>query len=130
MSAGVANSVISGPVEHIKIRLQTQPDGVGRLYSGPWDCTKQVVQKFGYKALFRAQAISIVREAQAYGFYFLTFETMINEIVKRRGQTRQDVPTWLVGVAGGTSGVAFWLSSYPLDVVKMLNKLEKDLDSL
>ena len=31
--AGVANAPLSGPIEHIRIRLQSQPHGAGRLYS-------------------------------------------------------------------------------------------------
>lgn len=123
-SAGIANSAISGPIEHIRIRLQTQPHGNARLYSGPWDCIKQVVQKSGYKGLFNGQNISIIREAQAYGCYFLTFEILMNKIVKKRRQKRAEVPVWLVGIAGAMSGMAFWLGSYPLDVVK--SKLQSD----
>ena len=31
--AGLANTPLSSPIEHIRIRLQTQPHGVNRLYS-------------------------------------------------------------------------------------------------
>ena len=40
--AGVTNSVISGPIEHVRIRLQAQPHGAGRLYSGPLDCVRKI----------------------------------------------------------------------------------------
>ena len=29
--AGIANTVLSSPIEHVRIRLQTQPHGAGRL---------------------------------------------------------------------------------------------------
>jgi solute carrier family 25 (mitochondrial carnitine/acylcarnitine transporter), member 20/29 len=38
--AGVANSFVAGPVEHVRIRLQAQQT---KLYAGPWDCIKQYV---------------------------------------------------------------------------------------
>ena len=41
--AGVANGVISGPIEHVRIRLQTQPHGAARLYAGPLDCVRKLV---------------------------------------------------------------------------------------
>src|SRR5690606_38055599 len=40
--AGVANSVLSGPIEHVRIRMQTQPHGAQRLYSGPLDCVRKL----------------------------------------------------------------------------------------
>lgn len=38
VSAGVANSFVAGPVEHIRIRLQTQAT---QIYSGPLDCARK-----------------------------------------------------------------------------------------
>lgn len=38
VSAGVANSIVAGPVEHIRIRLQTQAT---KVYNGPLDCARK-----------------------------------------------------------------------------------------
>lgn len=39
-AGGIANSVIAGPIEHVRIRLQTQQTAI---YSGPFDCLRQYV---------------------------------------------------------------------------------------
>ncbi|KAL8954443.1 MAG: hypothetical protein Q9193_007243, partial [Seirophora villosa] len=66
--AGLANSVLSGPIEHVRIRLQTQPHGAGRLYSGPLDCVRKLGAHEGImQGLYRGQAVTLLREAQAYG---------------------------------------------------------------
>lgn len=39
-AGGIANSVIAGPIEQVRIRLQTQQSPI---YSGPFNCLKQYV---------------------------------------------------------------------------------------
>ncbi|KAL8858416.1 MAG: hypothetical protein Q9178_005097 [Gyalolechia marmorata] len=68
--AGLANSYLSGPIEHVRIRLQTQPHGAGRLYNGPLDCVRKLVkQGGGIGGLYRGQAVTLAREAMAYGVW-------------------------------------------------------------
>ncbi|OAA64701.1 mitochondrial carrier protein [Niveomyces insectorum RCEF 264] len=128
--AGVANSVLSGPIEHVRIRLQTQPHGAARLYAGPLDCVRQLVAKSGGglagwgRGLYRGQVVTVWREAQAYGVWFLTFEWLMNADARRNGIARTDVPQYKVAFYGGLAGEALWLSSYPFDVVK--SKMQTD----
>ncbi|KAL8815673.1 MAG: hypothetical protein Q9223_005210 [Gallowayella weberi] len=66
--AGLANSFLSGPIEHVRIRLQTQPHGAGRLYNGPVDCVRKLVQQGGgIGGVYRGQAVTVAREGMAYG---------------------------------------------------------------
>ncbi|KAL9609042.1 MAG: hypothetical protein Q9167_006163 [Letrouitia subvulpina] len=83
--AGLANSFLSGPIEHVRIRLQTQPhDPSKRLYSGPIDCMRKLSAHEGVLAgLYRGQAVTLLREAQAYGVWFLVFEYLMNADAKR-----------------------------------------------
>ncbi|KAJ9148646.1 hypothetical protein NKR23_g4852 [Pleurostoma richardsiae] len=125
--AGVANSVISGPIEHVRIRLQTQPHGAGRLYSGPWDCVRKMGAQSGggvLRGLYRGEAVTVVREAQAYGVWFLAFEWLMNRDAARSGKDRKDIPAYKVAFYGGLAGEALWLASYPFDVVK--SKMQTD----
>ncbi|KAH9904448.1 mitochondrial carrier [Xylariomycetidae sp. FL2044] len=125
--AGLANSVISGPIEHVRIRLQTQPHGAARLYSGPLDCVRQLssARSGGVsRGLYRGSAVTVLREAQAYGVWFLAFEYLMNADAARNGVARRDVPSWKVALYGGLAGEALWLGSYPLDVVK--SKMQTD----
>ncbi|KAI9860192.1 MAG: hypothetical protein M1813_006302 [Trichoglossum hirsutum] len=123
--AGVANSVISGPIEHVRIRLQTQPHGNARLYNGPIDCIRKLSAHQGVlRGLYRGEVVTILREAQAYGMWFLTFEYLMNSDAQRNKIERKDIPSWKVATYGGLAGEALWLWSYPLDVVK--SKMQSD----
>lgn len=123
--AGVANSVISGPIEHVRIRLQTQPHGAARLYNGPLDCVRKLSAHQGVLAgLYRGEAVTIIREAQAYGVWFLAFEYMMNADAARNKIERKEIPSWKIAFYGGLAGEALWLSSYPFDVVK--SKMQSD----
>lgn len=123
--AGVTNSVLSTPIEHVRIRLQTQPHGKDRLYSGPIDCMKKLSAHEGVlRGLYRGQAVTILREATAYGTWFLTFEYLMNADMKRNNVQRKEISTPKVAFYGGLAGEALWIASYPFDVVK--SKMQSD----
>lgn len=124
-AAGIANSPLSGPIEHVRIRLQTQPHGEGRLYSGPIDCIRKLSAHEGvFKGLYRGQAATILREVTAYGSWFLTFEYLMNADAKRNLRPRKEISNLKVAFYGGLAGEALWLASYPFDVVK--SKMQSD----
>ncbi|KAJ2904565.1 hypothetical protein MKZ38_007764 [Zalerion maritima] len=124
--AGIANSVISGPIEHVRIRLQTQPHGDKRLYNGPLDCARKMGKQAGgiLPAIYRGEAVTIIREAQAYGMWFLSFEWMMNKHAERNKMPRDQIPAYMIAFYGGLAGEVLWLGSYPFDVVK--SKMQTD----
>lgn len=63
---GLTNSIISGPVEHIRIRLQTQTKGVdGKYpYSGPWDACRKIYATDGMRGIFYGQGATLLRSVQ------------------------------------------------------------------
>ncbi|KAK5129773.1 hypothetical protein LTR08_002839 [Meristemomyces frigidus] len=124
--AGIANTLLSSPIEHIRIRMQTQPHGAGRLYAGPVDCIRQLARSPSIpRGLYRGTSVTFLREAQAYGCWFLSFEyLMAAELRRNPGLTRKEVPTWKIAAYGGLAGEMLWISSYPFDVVK--SKMQTD----
>ncbi|EXJ89712.1 solute carrier family 25, member 46 [Capronia epimyces CBS 606.96] len=123
--AGLTNSVLSGPIEHVRIRLQTQPHGANRLYSGPVDCVKKLSSHEGIlRGLYRGQVVTLWREAQAYGVWFLTFEYLMARDMERNNVKRSDISSYKVAFYGGLAGEALWIASYPFDVVK--SKMQSD----
>jgi solute carrier family 25 carnitine/acylcarnitine transporter 20/29 len=123
--AGIANTVLSSPIEHIRIRLQTQPHGAGRLYDGPIDCVRKLSAHQGVLAgVYRGTAVTYLREAQAYGVWFTSFEYLMNADAKRNGIDRKEISTLKIAMYGGLAGEMLWLSSYPFDVVK--SKMQSD----
>jgi solute carrier family 25 carnitine/acylcarnitine transporter 20/29 len=77
--AGLANSVISGPMEHVRIRLQVQ-QGVGE-YKGPGDFISKVYRQYGVGGLFKGQGITLLREGHGFGVYFAVYEYFIQRVV-------------------------------------------------
>ena len=125
--AGLTNSVLSGPIEHVRIRLQTQPHGANRLYAGPLDCIRKLASPASggvVRGLYRGQAVTYFREAQAYGVWFLSFEYLMARDMARNNVQRKDISSGKVAFYGGLAGEALWISSYPFDVVK--SKMQSD----
>ncbi|KAL8931160.1 MAG: hypothetical protein Q9211_007185, partial [Gyalolechia sp. 1 TL-2023] len=123
--AGLANSFLSGPIEHVRIRLQTQPHGAGRLYDGPLDCVRKLGAHEGVlRGVYRGQAVTLMREAQAYGVWFLSFEYMMNRHARVNAMPRSEISAPLIALYGGIAGEALWMASYPFDVVK--SKMQSD----
>lgn len=120
----MTNSVISGPIEHIRIRLQTQPNGELRIYSGPVDCVKKIVSQEGMSGLYRGQAVTLLREFHGYGIWFAAFEALMSLETRKKKIAREDIPSWKVALYGGLAGEALWLGSHPLDVIK--SKMQSD----
>lgn len=126
--AGISNTLLSSPIEHVRIRLQTQPHSP-RLYASPLDCIRKLSSPANggvTHGLYRGTSITLLREAQAYGFWFLTFEYLMAWDLQRGGPgaKREDIPGWKVAAYGGLAGEMLWISSYPMDVVK--SKLQSD----
>ncbi|KAJ2772623.1 Mitochondrial carrier protein ymc2 [Coemansia nantahalensis] len=123
-TAGVANSIVSGPVEHIRVRLQVQTAGAAAQYRGPGDCIAQIYRGHGLAGIYRGQTSTLLRELNGYGMYFLAYEALIQRTVRATGRPRAEIPSSQVCLYGGAAGLAMWLTSYPIDVVK--SKMQTD----
>ncbi|CAG8762435.1 6884_t:CDS:2, partial [Dentiscutata erythropus] len=129
-AAGIANSVISGPVEHIRTRLQvqitpTQSNSSAKksmLYSGPIDCIKKIYSSHGIRGIYKGQMMTMVREFHGYGTYFFLYE-----FLKRSdgyGKNPRGIESWKSYLFGALAGYGMWLIIYPLDIVK--SKIQTD----
>lgn len=120
--AGFANGFLASPIEHIRIRLQTQTSGTG--FAGPIDCAKQVYAAGGLsKGIFKGLAPTLFREGVGMGIYFATYEALIARQAAA-GVARDEIPPWKLCMFGGLSGYALWMAIYPVDVLK--SKLQTD----
>ncbi|CAO3702608.1 unnamed protein product [Rhizopus stolonifer] len=121
-ASGIANSFVSGPVEHIRTRLQVQ---TGSGYSGPLDCIRQIYRSHGLAGIYKGQGITMLREFQGYGAYFLAYEWLVQRSMKvNHLKKRSEIETWKVCAFGATAGYAMWLTIYPMDAIK--SKLQTD----
>lgn len=58
--------LIQGPVELIRIRLQTQ-SGKNKQYTGPIDCIRKIYKAGGIRALYRGMGPTVGREGHGMG---------------------------------------------------------------
>ncbi|GMK53699.1 hypothetical protein CspeluHIS016_0102850 [Cutaneotrichosporon spelunceum] len=121
--AGAANTVVAGPVEHIRIRLQTQPSNP-RLYNGPLDCVRKIFAQNGLPGVFKGQVSTVCRDGFGYGFYFLAYEALVQRHIRKNNCKREDMSPLSSLTYGAIAGYALWASIYPIDVVK--SKLQTD----
>ncbi|XP_041489178.1 mitochondrial basic amino acids transporter isoform X1 [Microtus oregoni] len=120
-AAGAIQCVICCPMELAKTRLQLQDVGPARTYKGSLDCLVQIYRHEGLRGINRGMVSTLLRETPSFGVYFLTYDVL----TRAMGCEPDDhllVPKLLL--AGGTSGITSWLSTYPMDVVK--SRLQAD----
>ncbi|KAF8513913.1 mitochondrial carrier [Hysterangium stoloniferum] len=115
--AGVANALVSGPVEHIRIRMQTQPS-VNPLYAGPWDAIRKISSAHGIGGVFKGQTATFGRDGIGYAAYFWAYEELMQWEMHRKGITRDQVPAPKTVLFGAAAGYALWACIYPIDVIK------------
>ncbi|KAF8627765.1 hypothetical protein AX17_006130 [Amanita inopinata Kibby_2008] len=112
--AGAANSVLASPVEMFKVRMQGQ-------YGAKTDKRLRVVvnemwSQWGFRqGIMRGYWITVAREIPAYAGFYTAFEFSKRRFTAIYGK---DLPVWALLASGSTGGIAYWLSCYPLDVVK------------
>ncbi|KAF8005331.1 hypothetical protein HF325_000788 [Metschnikowia pulcherrima] len=112
--AGAVNTPVTAPVEQLRILSQSSTKTTSLK-----DTVKEIYNARGLAGLYRGTTITLVREVQAYGVWFLTYESLIQYLITNRGYgLRGDIPTLELLGCGALAGNALWLSSYPLDVIK------------
>jgi len=120
--AGAANAILASPVEMFKVRMQGQ-------YGGKEDQRLRAVfaevAKDGFRrGIMRGYWVTLAREIPAYAGFYAAFETAKRRFQKSLGTT--NLPVWALVASGSCGGVAYWLSCYPLDVIKSRVQLSKD----
>lgn len=123
--AGFANGFLASPIEHIRIRLQTQTGSV-KEFNGPIDCFKKLSKNglFSSSGVFKGLTPTLFRESVGLGIYFATYEALIAREFDKFKVKRTDIPAWKLCLFGGLSGYTLWIGIYPVDVIK--SKLQTD----
>ena len=110
--SGAVGSFVVTPVERIKCVMQATPAGT---YASPLDCVRELLRSDGGGGLaFRGLGATLLREVPAYGFYFVSYESVKAALI---GQAT--VPAALIPLIGGAvAGAMAWIPVYPIDVIK------------
>jgi len=123
--SGVCSAFILTPVELVKCRLQIQREGVQRLYTGPVDVVRKILNKEGIEGLWRGNVSCLIREVPGNAAWFSFYETVRTQFQKYLNiERRKDLPLIWNALAGSCAGIAYWLVPFPADTVK--SRLQTD----
>lgn len=115
LTGGITNSFLASPIEHVRIRLQTQTgSGQAAEFKGPVDCIKKLRSQ---KGLMRGLTPTLIREGHGCGTYFLVYEALVAREINK-GFKRTDIPAWKLCSFGALAGTTLWMMVYPIDVIK------------
>ena len=125
--AGIANGIVSCPVEHIRIRtsyhlpvppatntnihlflrlgLQTQ-SATNPIYKGPGDAISKIFREHGVAGIFKGQGVTFLREATGYGMYFLTYEKLVQREMREKNIRRDQISPLNAILYGALAGYA------------------------
>ncbi|KAJ4489176.1 mitochondrial carrier domain-containing protein [Lentinula lateritia] len=112
--AGAANTILASPVEMFKVRMQGQ-------YGGAQDkrlsaVAREMWTQWGFrKGVMRGYWVTMAREIPAYAGFYTAYEFSKRKFASIYGS---ELPVWALLASGSTGGIAYWLSCYPLDVIK------------
>lgn len=115
--AGLSQSIVICPMEHLKCRLQVAS---GSSYSGPLHVMSDILATNGIRGLYRGWYSTLWREVPGFAFYFGFYDYMKNRINARlRKYDPNHDHHWMTSaVAGGISGSISWFLIYPMDIIK------------
>ena len=119
--AGLVQTFIRCPVEQIKVVMQARNRaGSSTLapYSSTWACIRHVLRTEGVvSGFYRSFTPTLSREIPQYAIYYPTYE-LTRRMLLQPGQPVSSLSPLYTALAGGCAGVAQWVPTYALDVVK------------
>lgn len=118
---GTVGSLLVGPAEHMRIRMQIQGTQDLKVYSGSLDAGVKIFKKYGIKGVNQGLFATIVREIGFCSGFFSFYE-----IFKRQLRDSPDTPPspFQVFIAGGITGIFTWSLIFPADTLKSIAQTE------
>lgn len=104
--AGGCNTLVACPQDLLKSQLQVLRVGSAPRWRAILEHTGWLLRVHGWRVLYRGWPSLVLRDTIGYGCLFHVFEA---------GKQQKTVPPWL---ASGLAGVAFYLTTMPIDRVK------------
>lgn len=133
--AGLIQTFVRCPVEQIKVVMQARNragSATEAPYKSTWNCVVSVYRTEGLsKGFYRSFIPTLSREIPQYAIYYPTYEVTKAAFIKLKqtALNKASSPDQIVhqitelgplatAIAGGTAGVAQWVPTYALDVIK------------
>ncbi|KAF8141383.1 mitochondrial carrier domain-containing protein [Boletus edulis] len=128
---GIVTSLIASPTELIKIRQQNvlvnDPGNASAL-----KVAMTIFKRHGIRGLYRGLTATALRDT-GYGTYFLTYEATCryfkapsaqplaadhSSLLSEIDSEASSMPWTVLFLAGGLAGIAGWVATFPMDLVK------------
>jgi solute carrier family 25 carnitine/acylcarnitine transporter 20/29 len=118
--AGFFQTFVRAPVEQIKVVMQARnkPGTTQPPYRSSWACIVEVYKTEGIKqGFYRSFIPTLSREIPQYAIYYPSYE-VARRLFLAPGQSVDSLHPVYTAIAGGLAGVAQWIPTFPLDVIK------------
>jgi len=115
---GVFASLLTNPLELVKIKLQVQTNRP--TIRGQLETIKQICRETGPKGMYKGVQLMLLREIPANMIYFVGFEASL----RAQGyscdpqKTHKQAPLGSIFIAGGIAGIGNWILIFPVDTLK------------
>ncbi|KAJ2721479.1 mitochondrial ornithine carrier protein [Coemansia sp. Benny D115] len=125
-ASGAICAFVISPVELIKCKLQVENvQGYGgarvaeQRFKGPVSVLLHVLRTEGVVGLYRGIGPTVARESLGVGFWFGAYEMVCRQVIQRtQAKSKDELGPASIILAGGCAGIAYNITSYPIDVVK------------
>ncbi|KAL1960684.1 hypothetical protein VTO42DRAFT_6514 [Malbranchea cinnamomea] len=117
-TAGIAGKFIEYPFDTVKVRLQSQPDGVPLRYKGPLDCFRQSLQTEGVRGLYRGISAPVVGAAVENSCLFFSYRIAQEIMQKTLYPSASELPFSALLVCGAWSGAVTSVALTPVELIK------------
>lgn len=111
--AGWTVSFVAAPIEHVKARLQVQYDATTKLYTGPLNCAGTLLRQNGIRGLYKGLCATMIFRTN-FLFWWGSYDIFTKYFERNTEMSTAAINFW----AGGLSASVFWVTAYPVDVVK------------
>jgi solute carrier family 25 carnitine/acylcarnitine transporter 20/29 len=112
--SGFLISFVVTPMECIKVKLQSELNMEHKKYNGMIDCIRNVYRKDGLsRGIYRGFQPTVLCRMSNYAYFgsYIYFTDM----VKKQNMYHKYISPICIG---GVSGIVYWMSCYPMDVIK------------
>jgi ornithine carrier protein len=108
---------IEYPFDTVKVRLQSQPDGVPLRYSGPLDCFRQSIHKDGFRSLYRGISAPLTGAAIENSSLFFSYR-VAKDFLQSTIYPSESLPFSGLLISGAISGAFTSILLTPVELVK------------
>ncbi|XP_023346709.1 mitochondrial ornithine transporter 1 [Eurytemora carolleeae] len=117
--ASFFSSLIICPTELIKCKLQglREVNKGKKMNIGISTVIRNILKTEGMKGMFMGLVPTCSREMPGYFFFFLSYEST-RTLLTPTGGSKDDLGALQTVMCGGIAGCTFWISVFPMDVIK------------